>query len=97
MEKYARASGHPRLVELLSRHASEQKDKFTLSDDEDQARTAAHSNRQTGENKDHLGHTMTLSHVFRSSQVKHHATGSNQELLEETRLNDPIPQFNGGA
>ncbi|CAM9670667.1 unnamed protein product [Ectocarpus sp. 8 AP-2014] len=36
MEKYARASGHPRLVELLSRHANEQKDKFTLSDDEDQ-------------------------------------------------------------
>lgn len=36
MEKYARASGHPRLVELLSRHASDQKDKFTLSDDEDQ-------------------------------------------------------------
>lgn len=38
MEKYARASGHPRLVELLSRHANDQKDKFTLSDDEDQAR-----------------------------------------------------------
>eukprot|EP00752_Nemacystus_decipiens_P010330 g9202.t1 len=36
MEKYARASGHPRLVELLSRHANDQKDKFTLSDDEDQ-------------------------------------------------------------
>lgn len=36
MEKYARASGHPRLVELLSRHASDQKDKYTLSDDEDQ-------------------------------------------------------------
>lgn len=49
MEKYARASGHPRLVELLSRHANEQKDKFTLSDDEDQARTGlADSKRQTG-------------------------------------------------
>ena len=36
MERYARASGHPRLVEMLSRHAHDQKDKFTLSDDEDQ-------------------------------------------------------------
>ncbi|CAB1110286.1 unnamed protein product [Ectocarpus sp. CCAP 1310/34] len=36
MEKYARASGHPRLVEILSCHVDEQKDKFTLSDDEDQ-------------------------------------------------------------
>lgn len=35
LEKYARASGHPRLVELLSRHAEDQKDKFTLSDDEE--------------------------------------------------------------
>ena len=41
MEKYARASGHPRLVELLSRHASDQKDKFTLSDDEDQVKIVA--------------------------------------------------------
>lgn len=47
MEKYARASGHPRLVELLSRHASDQKDKFTLSDDEDQAITFDDSNRQS--------------------------------------------------
>lgn len=45
MEKYARASGHPRLVQLLSRHASDQKDKFTLSDDEDQARKVACSNK----------------------------------------------------
>lgn len=37
MERYAKASGHPRLVELLSRHAKDQKDKFTLSDDEYQA------------------------------------------------------------
>lgn len=36
MERYAKASGHPRLVELLSRHAKDQKDKFTLSDDENQ-------------------------------------------------------------
>lgn len=36
MERYARASGHPRLVEMLSRYANDQKDKFTLSDDEDQ-------------------------------------------------------------
>lgn len=49
MEKYARASGHPRLVELLSRHANDQKDKFTLSDDEDQARIVADSN-ETDEN-----------------------------------------------
>ncbi len=41
MEKYARASGHPRLVELLSRHANDQKEKFTLSDDEDQACTGS--------------------------------------------------------
>lgn len=38
MERYARASGHPRLLELLSRHAIDQKDKFTLSDD-DQVRS----------------------------------------------------------
>ncbi|CAM9391146.1 unnamed protein product [Pylaiella littoralis] len=30
MAKYARASGHPRLVELLSRHTRDQKDKATL-------------------------------------------------------------------
>ncbi|CAM9534971.1 unnamed protein product [Laminaria digitata] len=40
MERYARASGNPRLVEMLSRHAHDQKDKFTLSDDEDQASNA---------------------------------------------------------
>lgn len=49
MEKYARASGHPRLVELLSRHASDQKDKFTLSDDEDQARAVAYGDRRMNE------------------------------------------------
>lgn len=38
MERYAKASGHPRLVELLSRHANKQNDKFTLSDDEDQVK-----------------------------------------------------------
>lgn len=35
MAKYARTSGHPRLVELLSRHTSDQKDKATLSDAEE--------------------------------------------------------------
>lgn len=41
LERYAKASGHPRLMELLTRHANEQKEKFTLSDDEneDEVRT----------------------------------------------------------
>lgn len=34
LERYAKASGHPRLVEFLSRHNDEQNDKFVLSDDE---------------------------------------------------------------
>ena len=35
MERYARASGHSRLVELLSGHNKEHNDKFALSDDDD--------------------------------------------------------------
>lgn len=44
LERYAKASGHPRLMELLTRHANEQKEKFTLSDDENEDEVGTEKN-----------------------------------------------------
>ncbi|CAM9214228.1 unnamed protein product [Scytosiphon promiscuus] len=86
MEKYARASGHPRLMELLSRHANDQKDKFTLSDDEDQA-------SNVGDDADYMEHfdNRDADSIFRSpigsfnGRKNSDDAASDEEKEEKTR------------
>ncbi|CAM9109123.1 unnamed protein product [Discosporangium mesarthrocarpum] len=67
LEKYARASGQTRLVEMLSRHAKDQQDKFTLSDDEDEdavsdAEDSAYMADFTEEDSVSLSHSRSPRH-----------------------------------